>query len=92
MAGFDCSEAVIFDSYELSFIVKKRKVIHHELNNQFAEGTGPDGGVFSHLKKYFPYDIEVSPEIKEGGGINWESISDYYLPALKDNRSFCIFR
>jgi len=86
MAGFDCSQSAILDSYELSLIVKKRKAIHKEVDYQFAEGTGEDGVIFSHIKKYFPYEIENNPEIKGPGVINWGSISDYSLPALQGNK------
>ena len=86
MAGFDCSEAVLLDSYELSLIVKKRKAMHHELKSQFAEGTGPDGISFSHIKQFFPFDMGSSIEIKGPGEINWGSITDYFLSALRDNK------
>ena len=87
MAGFDCSEAVILDSYELSLIVKKRKAEHYELNKQFAYGVGEDEELFSHIKQYFPFEIVGSPEVKGPGQINWgASITDYFLPKLDGDK------
>ena len=80
MAGFDCKEARIIETFELSIIVQKRPAKHKELRKTSAHGA--DAGVeFSEIEDFFPFDARQGAEICGPGTINWDNITDYSLPA-----------
>lgn len=81
MAGFDCREAEIMDTYELSLIVRKRAAVHDERDKPSAHGS--DAGVeFAHLKPFFPFEAGQGVAISGPGQVNWNTPFHYALPRL----------
>ncbi len=79
MAGFDCKDARIIETFELSIIVQKKLAEHDELRKSSAYGA--DAGVeFSALEDFFPFEVHQGIEISGPGTINWENFLDYSLP------------
>ena len=85
MAGFDCSAAEIFASYELSLIVKKKPAVHSELHNPSAHGADA-GHEFDNIAKYFPFAAEQGLHMEAEGlaAINWSHLLKYKLDLPKD--------
>jgi SAM-dependent methyltransferase len=79
LAGFDCSEAEILSTYELSIILKKRLAQHSELGKPSAHGADA-GHEFDNLKSYFPFEAKQGKTIGGTGVINWDNFLLYSLP------------
>ncbi|MBL4690496.1 MAG: methyltransferase domain-containing protein [Rhodospirillales bacterium] len=85
MAGFDCSSAEIFASYELSLIVRKKPAKHSELRNPSAHGADA-GHEFDNIANYFPFSASQGLHIEPNGmaEINWPNPLEYKLSLAKD--------
>jgi len=70
LSGFDCSEARMLSSYEISVIVEKKKA---EVNQLFKHSViGEDGeDPLSPLAKYFPCEVITGTELTIPGGWHW---------------------
>lgn len=80
MAGFDCSEASLLNTYELSIVLKKKEAIHtdRDKNSIFGCTTGADN-LFGHISEFFPFEAKQGLEISGIGWVNWGSVTDYKL-------------
>jgi len=70
LAGFDCSQAKVLYSYELSIVLKKsplEKNPNHKNSIIGDEGVDP----FKSYSSAFPIQISQGSTIKGPGGINW---------------------
>ena len=97
MAGFDCSEAAVLQTYELSLVVKKSDAAHSERNKnsiygmEIAEYQGKkreDISPFEHISSYFPFAVGQGVKVSGGGQFNWGNIIEYALPATKSPPTF----
>jgi len=80
MAGFDCSEAAILSTFELSLLVRKRPAEFEELRKNSAHGA--DAGVeFAAIERFFPFPAKQGAEVPLQAAINWGNPTDYVLPA-----------
>ncbi|MCF6178266.1 MAG: class I SAM-dependent methyltransferase [Geopsychrobacter sp.] len=79
MAGFDCREARIIETFELGLIVQKKPAIHPERSKTSAHGADA-GHEFADLREFFPFDANQGSEISGPGTINWENFLTYSLP------------
>jgi len=79
-AGFDCSEASVLNTYELSIIVRKKEARHSDRgkNSIFGSEKG-NSDVFGHISMFFPFDARQGLKLGGIGGINWGSMTHYDL-------------
>jgi len=87
MAGFDCVDARILSTYELSLIVQKKLANHSELRAPSAHGADA-GHEFKNIEQYFPFKASqgVSLTVDGVGAINWGNPIEYTLPCLEKNK------
>ena len=85
MAGFDCKQASILSTYELSLIVRKKLANHSELRAPSAHGADA-GHEFKNIESFFPFQVSqgVNVNVEGVGAINWGSPVDYILPTLPE--------
>lgn len=85
MSGFDCSQAEILQTYELSLIVKKRPANHTELRNPSAHGADA-GHEFDNIARFFPFKAAQGIQLKIMGmiQINWPNPTEYKFDFLKE--------
>jgi SAM-dependent methyltransferase len=74
MAGFDCSEACVLNTYELSIILKKKEALHTDRNKNSVFGD-----LFEEIDRFFPFNAKQGFEISGVGFIDWGSVTDYTL-------------
>jgi hypothetical protein len=80
MAGFDCSEASVLNTYELSIVLKKKEAVHPDRGKNSIFGCETDAeDLFGHISQFFPFDAKQGVSISGLGGINWGSITRYKL-------------
>jgi SAM-dependent methyltransferase len=79
-AGFDCSEASVLNTYELSIIVRKKEARHSDRgkNSIFGSEKG-NSDVFGHISMFFPFNAKQGAKLGGVGGINWGSMTHYNL-------------
>ena len=85
MAGFDCSEAAILSTFELSLIVRKRPAQFAELRKNSAHGA--DASVeFAAIERFFPFPAKQGTEVPMQTAINWGDPTEYVLPVPEGHR------
>ena len=80
MSGFDCGQAELLQTYELSLIVRKKPANHSELRNPSAHGADA-GHEFDHIAQFFPFPASQGIQLDNKGmlQINWDSPMQYRL-------------
>ena len=66
LAGQDCSEAMLLSSYELSLLVKRKKI---EKNPMYKNSV-----IGEEAFQYFPIEFKSGYENSNQGGLNWGEI------------------
>lgn len=78
MAGFDCRNAKILQTFELGLIVRKKPARHSELRKPSAHGAD-NGREFHEIEKYFPFPVQQGTTL-QGMMVNWGKFDRYVLP------------
>jgi SAM-dependent methyltransferase len=88
-AGFDCSEASVLNTYELSIVLKKKEARHSDRgkNSIFGSEKLDSEDLFGHISEFFPFKAMQGIKLSGVGGINWGSTSHYSLGKAADIRS-----
>ena len=89
MAGFDCRQAAIMSSYELSLVVKKTPANHNERRAPSAHGADA-GHEFDNIKQFFPFEVSqgVTLSVEGLGLLNWKNPVEYHFKLPQEKIGF----
>jgi SAM-dependent methyltransferase len=97
LASFDCSQASILKTYELSLIMKKNDAPHFERGKNSIYGMEIAGykkikreemNPFEHIESYFPFPAKPGSSVSGHGQINWGNFLRYFVRTNKEIPTF----